>query len=186
MIKNIVNPEGHQNLFSCLKVMAILLKGRTLPIFEVAVGRVCTWILRSRLVCICWTSDLSSKGFFFKIFKIFLNVKVFQNASSLVRYTVYTMMYFFCLTICLLKILKIKKKYFFFLYIYITKYIFLYIPSHGFVSWLSFLSLIFAVWFSVQSQRLLYKHSCHKFSPLISHSFTAPRNPSSLRWFFQL
>ena len=38
VIKTFLNPEGHQNLISCSKVMAILLKGLILPICRVASG----------------------------------------------------------------------------------------------------------------------------------------------------
>ena len=51
MIKNFLNPNGHQNPFSGSKVTAILLKGWTWPIGEVAPGRVCACSLHSRLVC---------------------------------------------------------------------------------------------------------------------------------------
>ena len=50
MIKNILNPEGHQNPFSSSKVTAILLKDWIWPIGGVALGRVCSYSLRSRLV----------------------------------------------------------------------------------------------------------------------------------------
>ena len=50
MIKNFLNPEGHQNLISGSKVTAILLKGWILPICGVAWGRVCVCSLCSRLV----------------------------------------------------------------------------------------------------------------------------------------
>ena len=41
MIKNFLNPEGHQNPISGSKVTAILLKGWMLPIGGAASGRVC-------------------------------------------------------------------------------------------------------------------------------------------------
>ena len=50
VIKNFPNPEGHQNLISGSKVTAILMKGWILPIGVVALGRVCAYNLRSRLV----------------------------------------------------------------------------------------------------------------------------------------
>ena len=50
MIKNFLNPEGHQNPIIGSKVTAILLKGCILPIGGVASGRVCAWSLRSRLI----------------------------------------------------------------------------------------------------------------------------------------
>ena len=40
MVKNFLNPKGHQNPFSGSKVMAILLKGWIWTIGEVALGRV--------------------------------------------------------------------------------------------------------------------------------------------------
>ena len=49
-MKSFLNPEGHQNLISGLKVTIILLKGLIFPIGGVALGRVCTCNLRSRLV----------------------------------------------------------------------------------------------------------------------------------------
>ena len=50
MIKNFLNPEGHQNPISGSKVMAILLKGWILPIGVASWGRVCACSLRSSLV----------------------------------------------------------------------------------------------------------------------------------------
>ena len=38
MIKNFLNPEGHQNPISCSKVSAILLKGLFLPIGGASAG----------------------------------------------------------------------------------------------------------------------------------------------------
>ena len=52
VIKNLLNPEGHQNPISELKVTAILLKGWNLPIGGASSGRVCACSLRSRLVYI--------------------------------------------------------------------------------------------------------------------------------------
>ena len=49
-IKNFQNSEGHQNIVSCVKVTAILLKGWILSIDEVALGRICACNLRSRLI----------------------------------------------------------------------------------------------------------------------------------------
>ena len=50
MIKNFLNPEGHQNCITGSKVTAILVEGYILPIGGVALGRVCLCSLRSRLV----------------------------------------------------------------------------------------------------------------------------------------
>ena len=50
MIKNFLNPEGHQNPVISSKVTAILQKGWILPIGRAASGRVCACSLRSRLV----------------------------------------------------------------------------------------------------------------------------------------
>ena len=50
MIKDFLNPEGHQNPISGSKVTAILLKRWIWPIGGVASGRVCVCSLRSRLV----------------------------------------------------------------------------------------------------------------------------------------
>ena len=50
MIWNFLNPEGHQNSFSGSKGTAILLKGWIWPLGGVALGRVCVFNLRSRLV----------------------------------------------------------------------------------------------------------------------------------------
>ena len=50
VIKNFLNPEGHQNPISGLKVTAILLKGWNLPIGVALLGRVCVCSLRRRLV----------------------------------------------------------------------------------------------------------------------------------------
>ena len=50
VIKNFLNPEGHQNPISGSKVTVILLKGWLLPIGGVVWGRVCACSLRSRLV----------------------------------------------------------------------------------------------------------------------------------------
>ena len=44
------NLEGHQNRTTDSQVLAILLKGKLLPIGEVASGRVCGCSLRRRLV----------------------------------------------------------------------------------------------------------------------------------------
>ena len=52
VIKNFLNPEGHQNFISGSKVTAILLKGWILPLVELHRGRVCACSLRSRLVFI--------------------------------------------------------------------------------------------------------------------------------------
>ena len=51
MIKNSLNPEGHQNPISRLKVKAILPKRWILPIGGALSGRVCACSLSSRLVC---------------------------------------------------------------------------------------------------------------------------------------
>ena len=50
MIKNFLNPEGHQNPFCGSKVMAILLKGWIWPIGGVSAGKGLSCSLRSRLV----------------------------------------------------------------------------------------------------------------------------------------
>ena len=50
VIKNFLNPEGHQNPISGSKVTAISLKGWILPIGRVALGRVWACSLHSRLV----------------------------------------------------------------------------------------------------------------------------------------
>ena len=50
VIKNFLNPEGHQNRISGSKVTAVLLVGWILPIGGVASERVCACSLRSRLV----------------------------------------------------------------------------------------------------------------------------------------
>jgi hypothetical protein len=50
MIKNFLNPKGHQNPISASKAMAILLKGWILSIGGVVSGRVCACSLHSRLV----------------------------------------------------------------------------------------------------------------------------------------
>ena len=50
MIKNFLNPAGHQNPFSGSKVMAILLKGWIWPIGGASVGEGLPCSLRSRLV----------------------------------------------------------------------------------------------------------------------------------------
>ena len=50
MIKNFLNPKGHQNPTSGSKVMAILLKGWIWPIGRVALGSVYACNQRSRLV----------------------------------------------------------------------------------------------------------------------------------------
>ena len=50
VIKNFLNPEGHQNPISGSKEVAILLKGWILPIGGVASGKVCSYSLCSRLV----------------------------------------------------------------------------------------------------------------------------------------
>ena len=56
-IKNFPNLEGHQNLISDSKEMAILLKGWILPIGGASSGRVSACSLRSRLVCIAMSCD---------------------------------------------------------------------------------------------------------------------------------
>ena len=50
VIKNFLNPEGHQNPISGSKVTAILQKGLILPIGGASSGRVCVCSLRNRLV----------------------------------------------------------------------------------------------------------------------------------------
>ena len=50
VIKNSLNPEGHQNCITSSKVTAILVKGYILPLGGVASGRVCACSMRSRLV----------------------------------------------------------------------------------------------------------------------------------------
>ena len=50
MIKNFLNPEGHQNPYSGSKVMAILLKGWIWPIGGASAGEGLPCSLRSRLV----------------------------------------------------------------------------------------------------------------------------------------
>ena len=50
VIQNLLNPQGHQNSISGLKVKAILLKGWILPICGASSGRVHACGLRSRLV----------------------------------------------------------------------------------------------------------------------------------------
>ena len=52
VIKNVLNPEGHQNRITGSKVTASLLKEGILPIGGVALGRVCACSLRSRPVII--------------------------------------------------------------------------------------------------------------------------------------
>ena len=52
MIKNFLNPEGHQNPFSGSKVTAILLKGWIRPIGGASAGEGLPCSLRSRLVVI--------------------------------------------------------------------------------------------------------------------------------------
>ena len=49
-MKSFLNPKGHQNGMSGLKVTVILLKGLILPIGGVALGRFCNCSLHSRLV----------------------------------------------------------------------------------------------------------------------------------------
>ena len=53
VMKNILNPKGHQNRISGSKVTNILLKGWILPIGGVALGRVCACSLCSMLVFKC-------------------------------------------------------------------------------------------------------------------------------------
>ena len=55
VIKNFLNPEGHQHPISGSKVTAILLKGLIWPIGGAASGRVCACSLRNRLVLIVAT-----------------------------------------------------------------------------------------------------------------------------------
>ena len=50
VIKNFLNPKGHQNPISGSKVTAILLRAYILPIGGASSGRVCACSLRSRLV----------------------------------------------------------------------------------------------------------------------------------------
>ena len=51
-MKSFLNPEGHQNSISGLKVTVILLKGLILPIGRVALGRVSTQ--PAKQACFCW------------------------------------------------------------------------------------------------------------------------------------
>ena len=57
VIKNFLNPNGHQNLISGSKVTAILLKDRVLPVGEVASERVCACSLRSRFIFLDWLTE---------------------------------------------------------------------------------------------------------------------------------
>ena len=52
VVKNFLNPEGHANLISGLKVTAILLKGWIVPIGGPSSGRVCACSLRSSLFAV--------------------------------------------------------------------------------------------------------------------------------------
>ena len=56
MIKNFLNPEGHQNPISGSKVMAILLKGWILSIDGASAGEGRPCSLRSRLI-LCWAQS---------------------------------------------------------------------------------------------------------------------------------
>ena len=58
VIKNFLNPEGHQNPISGSKVTVFLLKGLIWPIGGVASERVCACSLRSRLVLIRFPTSL--------------------------------------------------------------------------------------------------------------------------------
>ena len=63
MIKNSLNPEGHQNPISGSKVTAILLKWWILPIVGASSGRVCACSLRSRLVYRLWPWTRDAKTY---------------------------------------------------------------------------------------------------------------------------
>ena len=52
ILKEILNLEGYLNCFIGSKVMAILVNGEILPSGGVALGRVCSCSLRSRLVLV--------------------------------------------------------------------------------------------------------------------------------------
>ena len=52
ILKEILNLEGYLNRFIGSKVMAILVNGEILPSGGVALGRVCSCSLRSRLVLV--------------------------------------------------------------------------------------------------------------------------------------
>ena len=68
VIKNFLNPEGHQNPISGSKVTAILLKGWFLHIGEASSGRVCTCSLRRRLIDIhIWFIKTFVRSFISKI-----------------------------------------------------------------------------------------------------------------------
>ena len=64
VIKNFLNPEGHQNSTSTLKVTAILLKGWILPIGGALAGEALPCSLRSRLVLILtmWFAGQATKS----------------------------------------------------------------------------------------------------------------------------
>ena len=64
VIKNSLNPKGHQNPISGSKVTAILLKRWLLPIGGASLGRVCACSLRSRLVSlyVCLLPFWSCRG----------------------------------------------------------------------------------------------------------------------------
>ena len=75
VIKNILNPQKHQNPISGSKVTAILLKAWILPIGGVALGRVCACSLRIRLVWnLLWNKQCLLLGCYMKL--PFLNIFV--------------------------------------------------------------------------------------------------------------
>ena len=74
MIKNFLNPEGHQNPISDSRVTAILLKRWILPIGGASLGRVCACSLRSRLVYIQLKATFYHNVLKEKILKIHVKV----------------------------------------------------------------------------------------------------------------
>ena len=59
-MKNFINPKGHQNCISSLKVTTILLKWCILPVGGVASGRVCAAGLFLKVLCLPFTRPKKS------------------------------------------------------------------------------------------------------------------------------
>ena len=69
IIKNFLNPKGHQNPFSGSKVMAILVKGWIWPIGGASAGQGLACSLRSRLVLKCIGFQLKFKGVQLRVYQ---------------------------------------------------------------------------------------------------------------------
>ena len=83
VIKNFLNPEGHQNPINGSKVTAIILKGWNLPISGASPGWVCACSLRCFLISSSygnlWSFDEDFLSYFLMFQFIATGLALFQN-----------------------------------------------------------------------------------------------------------